>query len=318
MLVAMFDIQTPQDNPWGYDVDWRHQLAKVISSGEVDTQIPMDSYIAMQAQYLKSIEESGYERMSQLVLAGPQTQRRSVIVANRLYATLGENFTKDKIEALLLCPDIDYDFISRHFNMHTDDIEMYEKLFFNVRDEEGELMASRGLWEFFALQGAADLTGPNDSSAYWRKLAFEGGSKLLFATWGWPPDDEISGFNYIDMYESQIRNIFKTIDKRLRFDIGIDGKSVAQIFSDIGNRFAELQESGKLTSDSDIPSSVNALLQKFVEAAAPTMAAPSEESERRHSEALERKRESIRKSQDKDDREIGGASLDHISQQIKE
>jgi len=319
MIINDIEVRTPMDFPWGYDGSWRHDLARILAAEEVqEVPVPRDDSINAQLHYLKGVKDEGFENRILCIINDRTLQShplRSTVLANRLYGSTGQSAVKEKVEALLLCPEVDYAFIARHFNMDVKDIETFEKLFFNVRNPDGSLIGSRGVWEYFVLKGAHELTSSADVGAYWRTLAFEGGAPQLLAKWGWPPDNDIQTFDYIDMYKSQVRNVFRTMDKRLRFDQGMDARSIVQMFGDIGNRFAELHSSGKVTGEDTIPT-ISAIMHAVLKGSAPKPAELTEATTARHEAILANKLLNVKASKEVGIKEAV-KSLDHITTQVK-
>jgi hypothetical protein len=319
MIVGTTEIKTPAENPEAYSASWRHEIARVSESAILGAglRIPYDDLIARQRRYLSQV---GRPEMSRHITNMMFNQHddsidKSIIVANRVFGSTGTSQTKDQIEAMLLCPELNYDHICRCFNLTQHQISIYEKLFYNVREVNGTALNAQGVRFFFAHRGAAGATSPADQPGHWRAIAFEKGAAALITFWGWRDKYVAEEYNYLDIQGHIMPMLYRIYEKRLRFD-NMDSKAVAETLGNVTKQFADLQRDGILSNNDRV--SIDSLFSKVLGmAGTPKRALPDAAQQVRMQEALDVKRKQIADSATSGIK-AANESLSNITRQIKE
>ena len=204
---------------------WRHELARAADAhGDEGARMlykfKADRYVMMQYRHLRRAKAS-----------------KELDAANRLFK---DNTPRCRAESMLLCSDMTLGDVAAEMAAGSATMDLFEKLFFNVRDDSGSLAYGRSARDFIALRGLPKLTDASNHESYWKITAIEGGRKALFALWGWKSEHTMSD---ADMAEHFSRSTFRAVDARLRANT-MDAKALAQMLSDIGNRLGKLREAG--------------------------------------------------------------------------
>lgn len=284
---GVHDILTPGDSRHQYSTSWRHEVAKAIKdTGDAVSQGSADDDIYLQMTYLKYSENENISRAF-MELELDQVNESPLMVihnANKIFSSIGSSCTSARIDALLLCPDLTYADIARAYNQSVPTIRMYERLFFNVRDDEGRLKGSKGLVEYFANRGLPSLRDPSDFRTHWRIVAFESGHGALLNLWGWPVGDIVPTFTDFESSSHLLRLVFRNVEGALRTGRGLDSKALSSIFSDIHHKFAEYRDKGMLSA-SEATSEEHLIIQ-LLELMMPERIMPSEEHKQGQQKAL--------------------------------
>lgn len=273
-----YSINTPRDNRHQYDSDWRHRVSKaMVDTGSVCRELEDDDVYAQTAYLRFSRSPEMADVFSDLAMDGhSDSLLMQVHAANAIYGTQGISVTKDRIEALLLCPELTYQDIARAFNVEPTTIQRYERLFFNVRDHEGKMLPSKGLLDFFALKGMPRLTETRDYAAHWRVVAFESGHAALLNLWGWPEGGIVPTFTDYEATRHLLRLAFSRVEEAFRTGQGLDSRTFGSIFESINAKFSEYREKGMLSGTDQMTE--EHLILHVLELMAPELAAPSDES----------------------------------------
>jgi hypothetical protein len=313
MIIGEYQVDTPADRPWGYSPEWRHDVAKCVVEGGFQSCCP-DEFVRLQSYYLEKnaadenntdmIDRIGVIEINQDHVVYP------VKLANDIYDSDGESCIKNKLEALILCPELSIGDIARALNVLPDVILIYERLFFNIRDDHGKVMESPWLREYFALGGAAQLTDPGNHGMYWKVKAFEGGAEVLYSLWQWPLDDNL------DMPEAKLhvmmfRSLFRDLEKKIQFG-RVDTKSQISLMEELGKRFEDLRERGIISKSENL--SEDNLLIKLLEKLQPTIKEIAPEKKAQKQKELEEKLDIV-KSTDQTSGDQG--TLSAISDQMQ-
>lgn len=275
MQIGQTEVLTPYDCHWGYDPSWRHDAARLVGN---EHPTWFDPWIRLQRDYLTRSANQGLGGSGPLIPlseAGKKSERYGLYEANQVFDSIGADnrLVKDRLEALLLCPELNLDRIgelSGFKSLHT--TKIYERLFFNIRDDKGLMMPSPMLREYFARRGHTDNNFA-DTSLHWKVLAVEEGAEVLFSLWSWKGYGIDGDFRDKAFYMALFRSTFKDIDRRVRMG-DLDGKSLIQLAQELGNRLAELQDRGILSAGEGT-SSVT-LIQDILTIIAPVMQLPDE------------------------------------------
>jgi hypothetical protein len=154
-------------------------------------------------------------------------------------------------------------------------VETYQHLFFNCRDNDGKLMLSNGVAQYFATRNAVAAQSTADYATNWRTFAFQGGSRMLFLQWKWPYDKEhISGFSEVELWSDLLPKVYQRIEERLRFDFSMDGKSLIEAANLVRQALADLRKEGIVGKDAGL--SNDETVVQFLAAMAPYVMRPSE------------------------------------------
>lgn len=175
-------IVTPYDNPVQFDPDWRNALATAAvdyPKFRVDPlyqQYINDPWVKKQIEYLK------------LVRSGRALSKRhnALRLASTWYQGSEISDVKMRIEPLLLTA-VNYGTISEDIGggaVEEDVFETYEKLYFNVRDSNGNLTRSCQLRQYFALpEGTIGRDTPAEK--LWKMVGALMGYDTLVTMWLW-------------------------------------------------------------------------------------------------------------------------------------
>jgi hypothetical protein len=267
-------IKTPADHPWDFDPDWRNEIAKgVVDSGKRSYPCGHDTYIDWQTKFLQAMHSDDDWRLSRYESTAYQksssSEKRSILMAHNMHNSSGEHCMRDKIDAMLLCPELSFNDIANALSTkttHTDamDLQVYEKLYFNIRDDEGKVNEGCWLREWFASRGQTTIMR-QDVSTYWRVLAFQGGHRLLFTTWRWP---------MLDLEETEkerrmalTRNSFCELEARTRFG-DMNNRDLVALYGHLQAEMLELRKQGLIGGGESMAEGMSTFIE-MLQAAAP-------------------------------------------------
>lgn len=236
-------IVTPIDNPVQFDPDWRNAIAAAAVDyprAKIDPlyqEYLHDPWIKQQIEYLKLVRSGRAlsKRHSTLRLASTWYQGSSVADV------------KMRIEPLLLT-SADYDTISEDIgggNVGKDVFETYEKLYFNVRDKDGNLSRSCQLRQYFALpEGQFGRDTPPEK--LWKMVGALMGYDTLVTMWLW---GDASGLTARSS-EYMLNEMWRVAQSRLFMHIFSDRvghESLAKLLSAFTSQAKMLHESASGT-----------------------------------------------------------------------
>ena len=175
-------IVTPSDNPCQFEPDWRNSVASAIIDFP-DDEFPKeyvdykkDPWIIKQVDFMRSVRSGKELTKNQKKLRLANIWYHGSLVSDvrfRLEPLLLTSVGIDVI-ALDICGDIDM----------SDAISAYEKLYFNIRDNDGRLHRSCQLRQYFALpSGEMDLDTPPEQ--IWKMVGALMGYDTLTSIWLW-------------------------------------------------------------------------------------------------------------------------------------
>lgn len=260
MEVANSTIRTPFDYPHSYQVDWRHELALHMEDiREEGTPCPADEMIRCQSKYLKDLDDPIIGSRLEFVTFSRRAKdnlRAHIHHANTIYRASGQEgleVLKDKLEALLLCAELGYEQIGRFLNIEKEVVQVYERLFYHVRDDEGCTLVSPWLREYFATQGAALPTEEGEHGAYWKLIAVQGGFRVLYQMWGWTPEsvEDSEEFPEKEAAMMMMRQLLSSMDQRVRFD-RLDPRSLVQFYDVFQNSLSDMRERGLIATETAV------------------------------------------------------------------
>lgn len=278
MQIASAEVFTPFDKAYAYDMSWRHEAAIALGGGsggkDIVHTLVADDYLFTQMKYLDLIQDDVFEDCLDSIIMDRETRNnvlRDVAEANRIHQTTVMDHTSERLEAMLLCPEFDYAVIGREFGLMPGVVRAFEKLFFNIRDDEGKMLGCTGLLMYATLRGAVSFDGSEERNkshpSHWRVLAFEGGYKPLYAIWGWKAKGDMTNLTFVDLTADMMRNTYRQMDKVLRFNDRIDVRALAQILTTLNQQFADLRKSGILSDKDEIDP--NAMILEVIKLLAP-------------------------------------------------
>lgn len=182
MLYGNTSIVTPLDNPVQYDPAWRAAFAAAIldfPGARIDAEFlpyKRDPWIQRQVEYLRSVRGNR-----------PLTKEQRVLrTASTWYQGNRPSDVKFKLEPLLLTA-VGFDIISLDIGGGVVDDEVfkaYERLFFNVRKDDGAMHPSCQLRTYFSLPDGQLGPGTPDE-VIWRVVAANSGYDTLVTMWLW-------------------------------------------------------------------------------------------------------------------------------------
>jgi len=316
MFIGNTEIRTPADYPWAYDPSWRHEMSKAMASSceLVPETYYRDRHIQRQRMYLSKANGANFERYISTILAsGVSHPMRGVVLANRLYGSTGHGTNKDRVEALLLCPELTYEHIGKYFDLRYDDVETYQHLFFNCRDDEGKLRLPHGLMQYFATRNAPASQSAADYATNWRMYAFQGGSRLLFLEWKWPYDAaHVANFTEVELWSDLLPKVYQRVEERLRFDVGLDGRALADLANLVRQALADLRKEGIVSKDAGLDE--DSALMQVMALLKPMVMAPSASMVARKQTQLDAKLGMLGKKDSADT--TGNTSMDNITRQL--
>lgn len=231
MWLGNTHIITPDECKALYNRAWRHEIAKVLNDSKTDPQdipgpVRRDPYVRDQLRYLATDGQS------------PVSSRQIFDFVNAIYDRT-VNSIRARLEALLLTK-ASFTAIAGDLDLSEDIIQLYERLFFNVRDAEWKM--SLGVCPRFmiALDGALEPDSSTTTESFWCLVGVRFGAGGLAGVWGWPTShcgDE-------DPFEGSIEEAIEsaqapTILKKVLTNI-IDVKSSVELFA--SNRMAILKK----------------------------------------------------------------------------
>lgn len=278
MDIGSFETVTPFEQAHRYDADWRSTvaMASVAHPDEAPRDVRSDKYLREQMKFLRNdtVPQNTRRRLLFTSTSGRQSptqlMRKAIETANDINSLDGDLQLKAKLDALLLCEDLDYNEISTYTGLGCEVIDAYENLFFNVR-EDGKLILGMWLREHFALgTSEVDYADPSDAPLYWRTLAMTAGSKVLLAKWGWLPPDQLPE---AEVNLVVFRNLLLNLDHRIRYG-KIDAKSSMDMLGRMKDLIDDMRARGVISSN-DSNSEVS-MIFKLLQETAPVPPVPTD------------------------------------------
>lgn len=182
MEIGNTTIVTPIDNPCQFDPDWRNLIALALldsSNPHVDIEYKdylKDKWVSRQIQFYKAVR-SGRKLTD---------EQKNLRLASIWYQGSRISDTKYRLEPLLLTP-VSFEVISLDIGGGTipvDAFEAYEKLYFNVRLDNGRLHPSCQLRQYFALP-SGQIDDDTSAEQIWKTVGALMGYDTLVSIWLW-------------------------------------------------------------------------------------------------------------------------------------
>jgi hypothetical protein len=257
-----WQVDTPLDSEEAYITSWRHQVcAGLKQERKLHRIIKSDDLLPKYMDYLSLIDDEEFLLSFEDPSGLSPAVKRDFLAINKAYSIFkkaSKVLTREKIEALLLCPELTYEGIAYEFNLNPDVIDMYERLYFNVRDTEHKVLANKGVLEYCVLQGntgfapvGLDIPGLSDKAALWRTIAFEGGHKPLYFDWRW----HMSSTTIMDDVEQMsalARDGYRALGRALRMNQQVDQRGFMQLLTNLSDQLAQLRRDGILSNSEKV------------------------------------------------------------------
>lgn len=174
-------VVTPMDNPGQFDPDWRNSIVNELlePGSRIDpehSRYRNDPWIRLQLSYLRAEDRHA-----------PLTQsQRMYRLANLWFGGSSAADVRFRLEPLLLT-SASYEVIAMDILGSCDcvgAVEAYEKMYFNIRDDDGRLNKSCQLRQYFALpSGEFDQNTPPEQ--LWKLIGSLMGYDTLVSVWLW-------------------------------------------------------------------------------------------------------------------------------------
>lgn len=251
-------VATPIDSEEAYVTSWRHQVCVGMKKArKLHKVLRHDDILTKYLDYLHLIDDpeftKGFEHPEEL---DPATKRDFLPInkAFSIFRATAKVLTKEKLEALLLCPELTYESIGSEFNLKPEVIKAYQQLYFNVRDMEDKVLANKGVLEYCVLQGATkytpiglDIPGISEESILWRTIAFEGGHKPLFFDWRWHMNTT-SIMDDVEQMSALARDGYRSLGRALRMNQNVDQRGFMQLLTNLSEQLAQMRRDGILSN----------------------------------------------------------------------
>lgn len=248
MQIGNLTIILPIDDPCAYEPSWRSSVAKAI----IDLRPKLQSIDPMYKSYFQDKIVQKFVKYLRAESEGKQlTQEQSYLrVALMWYENPSPAGVRFRLEPLLLT-GATMETIMLDISGGTVPIEVfnfYEKLFFNIRDDEGRLSKSCQLRQSFAMPNGDDLKDA-DSPEIWKAIAALMGYDVLMHVWMWKDAHGLSskGSDFL------LDETWRAAQSRLFMNVFADKvghKSLSDILGAYTSQFKMLKEQ-KLSSSDD-------------------------------------------------------------------
>ena len=234
-------IITPIDDPCAYDPDWRHKIAQFIIIAHRPSPKSID---AIYRPYLTDKWILKYcKTLRRMSTNKPLNEEQCCIrMARQWFENPSPAGVRFRLEPLLLTGatmetillDISGGTVPKEA------FTFYEKLFFNIRDEEGRLSKSCQLRQSFALPNGDDMAEASPQEV-WKAIACLMGYDVLMHVWMWQDAHGLStkGAEFL------LDETWRAAQSRLFFSVFTDRvghKSLADILSTYTNQFKTLKD----------------------------------------------------------------------------
>ena len=240
MVLGNLTIITPVDDPCAYEPSWRHLLAQAL----IDLRPKHKSIEAIYRPYLEDRFILKYVKTLRRISQGkPLTDEQSYIrMARQWFDNPSPAGVRFRLEPLLLTT-ASIDTIMLDISGGTvpaDVFKFYEKLFFNIRDEEYTLSKSCQLRQAFALPNGDDM-GDASPQEVWKAIAGLMGYDVLMHVWMWKDAHGLSTkgpeFLLDETWKAAQSRLFTSV-----FTDRVGHKSLADILAAYTSQFKTLKD----------------------------------------------------------------------------
>ncbi len=194
------NILTPLDDPTQFSPTWRAEIAFALRD-RPRYKLPKPYDVYNEDKYIR-------DYITFIRRVGSKSNMGPVMVTPIGYAYNWYNQesivdTRYKLEPLLLtqAPYGTIDKVLSGGSLGEEPYKTYEKLFFNIRDDEGKLSKSCHLRMWFALPNESDAlnTGELEPQKLWRLVGAQGGYSALCKLWVWYDAPDVDGLDEKNM-----------------------------------------------------------------------------------------------------------------------
>ena len=249
MQIGNLTIVLPVDDPCAFEPSWRNSLAKALidlrpklsSIDPIYKDYIQDKYVQKYIKYLKS--ESTGKALT--------TEQSYMRIALMWYENPSPSGVRFRLEPLLLT-GATMDTIMLDLSGGTVPVEVftfYEKLFFNIRDEEGRLSKSCQLRQAFAMPNGDDMR-ESDSTEIWKAIAALMGYDVLMHVWMWKDAHGLTtkGLEFLldETWRAAQSRLFVSV-----FADRVGHKSLSDILAAYTSQFKMLREQRMTSEDSN-------------------------------------------------------------------
>ena len=246
MQIGNLTIVLPIDDPCAYEPSWRHSLAQAI----IDLRPRAQDTDPLYRQYLQDPLVVKYIKYLRAETRGKNlTLEQSYIrMARMWYESASPSCVRFRLEPLLLTgatmETIMLDISGG--TVPTEVFKFYERLFFNIRDDQWHLSKSCQLRQSFAMPNGDDLKDA-DSPEVWKAIAALMGYDVLMHVWMWKDAHGLStkGTEFLldETWRAAQSRLFMSV-----FSDRVGHKSLGDILSAYTSQFKMLKEQ-KMTSN---------------------------------------------------------------------
>ena len=239
MQIGDQTVVTPIDNPCQFQPDWRNSVAMALMENPGYRPDPVyrdyvdDPWIKRQIDYIKTASSNRRLDKKQL----------NIRMANVWYQGTRPSDVKFRLEPLLLTA-VNYSVIALDIGGGTVDEDAfiaYEKLYFNVRLDNGRLHPSCQLRQYFALP-TGEMDDDTPPEQLWKMIGALMGYDTLTAIWLWK--DAHGRRN--DSQEYMLDEMWRVAQSRVfmsMFEGRIGHESMAKLLSALTSQTKMLKES---------------------------------------------------------------------------
>ena len=261
MQIGNLTIILPIDDPCAYEPSWRNLLARAI----IDLRPSIKSVDALYKPYFQDRFVQKYVKYLRSESAGkPLSLEQSYMrIARMWYDNASPSGVRFRLEPLLLT-GATMETIMLDISGGTvpvDVFKFYEKMFFNIRDDEYRLSKSCQLRQSFATPNGDDLHD-SDSPEIWKAIAALMGYDVLMHVWMWKDAHGLStkGSEFLldETWRAAQSRLFMSV-----FSDNVGHKSLGDILSAYTSQFKMLKETKSDSgSDNDTTKALMAVLYR--------------------------------------------------------
>lgn len=179
MTYADTAITTPREDPVQYDANWRAALASAVvtyNAAGARPKMARDPWVQRQMRYLRLVNRD----------SSIPDNLYDVQLASRWYQSNDEASVKCRLEPLLLTA-VPFDVIALDIgggDVPVEAFKAYERLYFNVRKDDGTMHPSCFLRTHFSLPTGL-VTPDTPDAVIWKVIAANSGYEALMSAWRW-------------------------------------------------------------------------------------------------------------------------------------
>ena len=182
-------INTPKDDPTRYDPEWRHLIATAWSSepsaqwSQEYNDYRKDHWILTHKRYLDTVNRSQREGRTPFVTRDMEPYRQAL----RWFKARDLAATRYRVEPLLLTPT-SFDILAKDVggrDVPPEVFQIYERLFFNIRYDDGKLNEGCQIRTSFAFTDGMPIQYNTPQDKLWKAVGATLGYGSLMSLWMW-------------------------------------------------------------------------------------------------------------------------------------